>query len=99
MTRRLDFLEQALEEAEQAARWYAERSSAAAAAFLAELERALAAIEHAPASWPPFDHGTRRYLLKRFPYSVVYRCRDEKITVLAVAHAHRRPGYWRERTS
>jgi plasmid stabilization system protein ParE len=97
VTRTLDILEEALVDAEDAARWYAERSEAAAAAFVEELDRAIAAIQHTPATWPSFDHGTRRFLLKRFPYSVVYRADDQRIVIVAVAHAHRRPAYWRGR--
>jgi hypothetical protein len=26
-----------------------------------------------PNAWPRFDHDTRRYLLRRFPFSIVYR--------------------------
>ncbi len=97
MTRTLDILEEALKDAEDAARWYAERSGAAAAAFVTELEHAVVEIQRMPVAWPAFDHGTRRFLLKRFPYSVVYRADDKRIVVIAVAHAHRRPAYWRSR--
>jgi plasmid stabilization system protein ParE len=39
----------------------------------------------------------RRLLVPGFPYDVVYRVRDETLEVLAIAHQHRRPGYWRAR--
>jgi hypothetical protein len=42
--------------------------------------------------------GTRRYLLKRYPYAVIYRELDDLIWVVAVAHGKRRPGYWKSRT-
>jgi toxin ParE1/3/4 len=42
-------------------------------------------------------HGTRKYLLRRFPYAVIYRVTDEAIEVVAVAHGRRRPGYWKTR--
>lgn len=93
----LEILDDALADAEDAARWYAELSDAAGGAFVDELEHAIAAIQRMPASWPRFVHGTRRFLLKRFPYSIVYRANDHRIVIVAVAHAHRRPGYWRER--
>ena len=40
MTRRLEFLDEALEEAEEAARWYAQRSPTAAVGYTDELEMA-----------------------------------------------------------
>ncbi len=71
MTRRLEYLDEALDEAEEAARWYAERSPTAAAGLADELDVAATAIEQTPEAWPPYDHGTRRFLLRRFPYFLV----------------------------
>lgn len=39
----------------------------------------------------------RPYILHQFPFSIVYTNSPARIIVLAVAHAHRRPGYWRKR--
>jgi plasmid stabilization system protein ParE len=71
--RTLEFLDEAIEEAEAAARWYAERSQTAAAAFADEIDNAIAEITRLPLAWPAYFHNTRRFLLRRFPYSVVYR--------------------------
>jgi len=95
----LEYLEEALEDAEAAARWYAERSAAAAAGFSEEIDAAESAIGDLPEAWPLFDHGTRRYLLRRYPFSIIYRVEPSRILILAVAHGHRRPGYWKSRTS
>jgi plasmid stabilization system protein ParE len=97
VARELEYLEEALEEAEAAARWYAERSATAAAAFSEELDAAESAIAQLPEAWPRFDHGTHRYLLRRFPFSIVYRVEPRRILIVAVAHASRRPGYWKPR--
>jgi hypothetical protein len=35
--------------------------------------------------------------VKRFPYRVVYVVVGEDVDVIAVAHAKRRPAYWRRR--
>lgn len=69
----------------------------AADAFQAELERAGEAIRRSPFLWTNYLFGTRRYLLKRFPYLLVYRVVDERIEIIAVAHGRRRPGFWRHR--
>lgn len=86
-----------MEEAEAAVRWYAERSEKASSAFLAGLERAIEAIALVPERYPASIPGTRRVLLRRFPFAVVYRVGEESIQVIAVAHGRRRPGYWRKR--
>jgi toxin ParE1/3/4 len=45
----------------------------------------------------PTSIGARRVLVKRFPYSIVFIRHEEDLWVVAFAHHHRRPGYWRER--
>ena len=41
--------------------------------------------------------GTRRLVLPRFPYALIYLINADRCYVVAFAHAKRRPGYWRER--
>jgi plasmid stabilization system protein ParE len=91
------FSPEAVGEAEAAYRWYRERSPAMASAFLAALERAVLQIAEAPERPAAYLHGTRRVLLRRFPYMVVYRVHGDAVEVVAVAHGRRRPGYWRTR--
>lgn len=93
----IDFHPEAIAEAAAAGEWYRERSDAAAAAFLTELDRAIESIAEAPDRWPQYLHQTRRFLLRRFPFSVVYRRVGDRVQVVAVAHGRRRPGYWRSR--
>ena len=95
----VDLHPEAIEEAAAARRWYAERSPPAAQAFQAELDRAVLAIGEAPSRWVHHIAGTRRFVKQRFPFSVVYFELPSSVLVLAVAHARRRPGYWRTRLS
>ena len=88
---------EAIAEARVAYEWYAERNPSAANAFIAELDYAINQIPERPERWPLHLHGTRRFLLRRFPYSVIYRVTQAAIHVIAVAHGRRRPGYWRTR--
>lgn len=39
----------------------------------------------------------RRVNLNVFPFFIAYLLEQDVIWVVAVAHSHRRPGYWRER--
>jgi plasmid stabilization system protein ParE len=77
--------------------WYWERSEAAADGFLLEVEAALDEIAEAPNRWPRHLYGTRRFILRRFPFSVVYVMLESGIRIVAMAHAKRQPGYWRGR--
>jgi len=38
-----------------------------------------------------------RLLMKRFPFSVVFRLTSNRIEVAAIAHGRRKPGYWKGR--
>jgi plasmid stabilization system protein ParE len=87
--------EQELLDAEQ---WYRERSDVAAQAFSLEIAHALQTIAEGPLVWPLGKRGERRFVLNRFPYTVLYRVKNDEIFVTAVAHHSRRPGYWRRRT-
>jgi plasmid stabilization system protein ParE len=85
---------EAIAEARAAREWYQVRNAEAAEAFMAELDSAIEKIEEAPRQWPPYLAKTRRYLLRRFPFFVVFREANDRVEILAVAHARRRPGYW-----
>jgi len=95
--RSVEFHPEAIAEARHAVGWYLERSELAAAAFITELDLAIEHILDGPERWSGYASGTRRYLMHRFPYFVVYRLSGETIQVLAVAHGRRRPGYWKAR--
>ncbi len=41
--------------------------------------------------------GYRRVNLKIFPYYIPYIIRNDELWILAIAHNHRRPGYWADR--
>ncbi len=71
--RRVEFHPDAVVEAQAAKAWYENRNTSAADAFVDELDHAVAQIAEAPNRWPRYIAGTRRYLLHRFPFSVVYR--------------------------
>jgi plasmid stabilization system protein ParE len=95
----LEIHPEAIAEARAARQWYQSRSDDAATAFFAELDLGMESIRTAPELYPPYLHGTRCYLLRRFPYLIVYRAASTAIQVLAVAHSRRRPGYWKTRST
>ena len=66
--------------------------------FHGRVERAIQKIQRNPQIWPRHrDPRFRKYLMERFPYLIFYMERAEDIWIVAVAHAKRRPGYWRKR--
>lgn len=93
----VEFHEEASAEYEEAFDWYFTRSEPTASKFANELAQAIGMIAKAPQRWPAGPKGTRKFLLHRFPFAVIYRELPSAIQVLAVAHGHRRPGYWKSR--
>jgi len=87
----------ALAELKSALSWYLERSEAATLRFAAELDRAINLVSESPGRWPVGEYGTRKFVLQHFPFAVIYRETELGVQVLAVAHGHRRPGYWKQR--
>jgi plasmid stabilization system protein ParE len=96
--RTLELHEEAAVDYDAAFDWYLQRSPDAARAFDAEFERALGQILQTPQRWAPGSHQTRRFLLHKFPYLVIYREQGPTVQVLAVAHTSRSPDYWKSRT-
>ncbi len=84
-------------EFEAADDWYLSRSVDASIAFLSDAYGALESISEAPQRWPKYLYGTRRFVLQRFPFSVVYLDDADFVTIVAVAHSKRKPGYWKDR--
>ena len=87
----------AAEEMQAAAAYYAARAPGLGDAFLDEIEQGLGRIQPFPRLWPVYEGEYRRYLLQRFPYGLIYRIDPEKLFILAVAHLHRHPAYWKNR--
>lgn len=68
-------------------------------AFLLEALAVIERIRQYPEGWHPLSPNTRRCRLRRFPYGIVYARLEDEIVILAVAHLHREPNYWRSRLS
>jgi hypothetical protein len=79
--------------------WYDEREPGLGDEFLLEIDRSIALIDGNPVAWPswPGESRARRFVMRRFPYVIAYRARAAEVTILAFAHASRRPEYWRGR--
>ena len=65
--------------------------------FAAAVEEATARAVAFPLAGSLAPKGTRRVLLKDFPFPVVYRITGDGIVVFALAHHSRLPGYWQSR--
>lgn len=88
----------ALAELQDAAAFYTDKANAELGlAFVAEFERGADFLLANPLIGTPFRGTRRRYVLRRFPYSIIYQATADEIQILAVAHHRRKPGYWTKR--
>lgn len=102
MVRRIRILEQAAEEAIEAAAWYEQERPGLGIEFNHAINAALDLLEQdiVPlASLPKITDasGAKKLVLKRFPFDIVVRESDDEMIVVAIAHHSRQPGYWRSR--
>lgn len=68
--------------------------------FIVAIEALLALIESSPQLYAPLyeiDPELRSAKVPRFPYRIVFIEARGDVEVIAVAHAKRRPAYWRRR--
>ena len=88
----------ALAELHDAATFYALKANAELGlAFVAEFERTANFVLSNPLLGTVFRSTRRRYILRRFPYSIIYQITEDELRILAVAHHRRRPSYWEHR--
>jgi toxin ParE1/3/4 len=90
------------EEIREAAAWYDERSAGLGARFVDPVGEAFELLEANPGQFGQLETLSselpiRRVLLRGFPFLIVFELFDAEIFAYAVAHASRRPNYWRRR--
>ncbi len=102
MNPRVRFEDEADAEYRLAGRWYEERLEHLGIEFfdavdatiehIVGMPRAGSMVPRVPAPLP-----VRRRAVTRFPFHVIYIETATAIRILAVAHDHRKPGYWHDR--
>ncbi len=65
--------------------------------FRDALRDAIGKILEAPLRWALYEVGTRRCVIQRFPYVIIYLVEGDTVFIVAVMHCARKPGYWHER--
>ncbi|MGZ4974878.1 MAG: type II toxin-antitoxin system RelE/ParE family toxin [Limisphaerales bacterium] len=89
-----------LEYAEATNYYLAEAYPKVAESFLVAIESSIATILEDPELWRTVEEpGIRRFVVHRFPFVIYYRFEPEtnRVTIYAVMHCSRKPGYWKNR--
>ena len=75
--------------------YYESKRPGLGATYLAEFEKSMADVCEAPNRYPiKMEPDIRRKIMKKFPFSILYRVASGSVQILAIAHHRRRPAYW-----
>ena len=91
------FHPEAVSELNNAVDYYEEQETGLGIDFIKEIQKGIAMISKYPDSWQQVSASTRRYLVKKFPFGLIYMRSEKIIYIIAVMHLNRKPGYWKTR--
>jgi toxin ParE1/3/4 len=69
--------------------WYEDNRIGLGYDFLLQVDAGINFVKRNPEIYPIEYKGTRKHLIKRFPYKIIYLVKEEEIIVLAVLHGKR----------
>lgn len=90
------FLSPASRELSEAVEYYEAQRIGLGYEFLSEVETAIERIAEFPNAWTAVTERTRRILLKRFPFGLLYEYHDDNLVVAAVMDLRRDPQHWKD---
>lgn len=76
---------------QEAFNWYEEQQAGLGDLFLAELENGFDKLEIWPLSYTIIKKNYRQFILRTFPYVIVYEILNDAVIVYAVFHTSRNP--------
>ncbi len=94
---RIRYLSQAIAELDDAILYYNYQLPGLGFQFCEEVDSAIEKIKFMPEAWTQVGRRTRRFLVKHFPYAILYVAEPGQILITAVAHLHRDPQYYMDR--
>jgi hypothetical protein len=87
------------QELDKAVGYYEEYRSGLGLEFAEEVYATIARITAYPKAWTKLSKHTRRCLLNRFPFGIIFQVKDSIVRIIAVANLNRKPGYWKRRVT
>jgi hypothetical protein len=87
-------------ELDEAIEYYNLQAPGLGTEFFIEVNKTIERITRFPEAWSKVGHHTRKCLVNRFPYSILYTIHENRdILILAIANMHRNPIYYKDRIS
>ena len=96
---RVRFTADARADLEDALSWYETHAPHVGPQFQNSVRVVVARIAENPKQFPTSAYQTRRALLRRFPYVLIFRETEAGVFVVAVFHTSRNPAIWRRRSA
>ncbi len=93
----IEFIEPATIELDDAIDYYNLQLQGLGKKFFEEVLQTINLISVFPEVWVKNSEYTRKAILKKFPYNLIYLNYNDMIYIIAVAHQHREPDYWIDR--
>lgn len=94
---KVEFIEPVAIELDDAIEFYNQQSQGLGNKFFDEILKTIDLILHYAEIWSKNSENTRKAVLNKFPYHLIYALHDDKLYIIAVAHQHREPEYWIDR--
>jgi len=65
--------------------------------FFNEVQETIELIIQFPQLWSQNSEHTRKSVLRKFPFNLIYSVYKDDLYIIAVAHQNRKPEYWIDR--
>ncbi|OHC02559.1 MAG: plasmid stabilization protein [Planctomycetes bacterium RIFCSPLOWO2_12_FULL_40_19] len=65
--------------------------------FSKEVYKSIQIILQFPQAWSQLSKNTRRCLVNRFPYGIIYQTTEDEIFIIAIMQLNKKPNYWHDR--
>jgi len=62
--------------------------------FAIEIDEGIQNIQLYVSAWQQLSSKIRRYLIKRFPFGIIYSSTENSIIVLSIMNLHQKPKNW-----
>ena len=99
MSRPIVIRPDAQDDIREAGAWYGDVRDRNGKTFIDALDDAFDLISEHPEAFQMVYRSARRYVLKRFPYNLIYVVTENAVEVIALVHGSRRPKVWKRRVS
>jgi plasmid stabilization system protein ParE len=94
---KVTYLDAAKAEFEEAIQCYNDQRAGLGFELADQVKQAIERIRNYPRAWTSLSKRTRRCLIHRFPYRIIYEARTDVIIIVAIQHHRRKPNNWRDR--